>query len=176
MYILLTGTPPFNGRSDREILDRVKSGKYSLSKPQFRYVSQAGKDLLNKMLTYEPGQRPTAKECYDHPWFKKEHRLDKKKLDHETLKNFKHFQYRSKLQRALYHFLADNLSSSEEKKRLTETFKALDINGDGTLSKDEIMSGYSKTVGITNEELDKLLKECDVNHTGKINYTGKRIF
>lgn len=127
---------------------------------------------MKKMLTFDPGQRPSAKECYEHAWFKKEHRLDKRKLDHDTLKNFKRFHYRSKLQRALYHFLADNLSSAEEKKRLTETFKALDTNGDGTLSRQEIENGYKKTVGITKKEVDHLLEQVDVNHSGKINYTG----
>ena len=45
MYILLTGTPPFNGRNDREILDRVKTGKYSMANPAFTNISENGKDF-----------------------------------------------------------------------------------------------------------------------------------
>ena len=51
------------------------------------------------------------------------------------------------------------------------TFKALDTNGDGVLSKDEIKKGYKKTMGITNTELDALLKQVDSNHNAAINYS-----
>jgi calcium-dependent protein kinase len=95
LYILLTGTPPFNGRNDREIIERVKAGRYSLNKPAFKYVSEAGKDLLQKMLIFDPAKRPSAEECYNHKWFKKENRLDKKKLDISTLHNFRNFHVRS---------------------------------------------------------------------------------
>ena len=91
MYILLTGTPPFNGKNDREILERVKQGKYSLSNPAFNNISESGKELLQKMLVYDYHKRPSAEECYNHNWFKKDNRLDKKKLDDTTLDNFKGF-------------------------------------------------------------------------------------
>lgn len=69
--------------------------------------------------------------------------------------------------------MADNLASEEEKKELTETFKALDTNGDGLLSKEELKKGYKKTCGITNQELDTLIAEVDTNHNDEINFSGK---
>jgi calcium-dependent protein kinase len=30
MYILLCGHPPFNGKSDQEIIEKVKRGKFSM--------------------------------------------------------------------------------------------------------------------------------------------------
>lgn len=71
----------------------------------------------------------------------------------------------------MYYFLANNLASEEEKIALTKTFKALDTNGDGVLSRDEIKKGYKKTSGITNAELDKLLREVDSNENSDINYS-----
>lgn len=62
-----------------------------MNRPQFKHVSKAGKDLIKKMLTYDYTKRPTASECYNHTWFKKESRFDKKKLDSQTLINFKNF-------------------------------------------------------------------------------------
>lgn len=91
LYILLTGIPPFNGRNDREILDRVRKGRFNMNRRQFKQVSAAGKDLIKKMLTYDYTKRPTAAECYKHKWFKKEHASEKKKLDPQTLNNFKKF-------------------------------------------------------------------------------------
>jgi Ca2+-binding EF-hand superfamily protein len=47
----------------------------------------------------------------------------------------------------------------------------LDINGDGTLSKDEIRAGYKfSNKSITNEELDYLIMTVDSNKNNAINY------
>lgn len=91
MYILLTGTPPFNGKNDNEIIDKVKLGTYSMNKPAFDNVSDKGKDLLQKMLTFDYKKRPSIEECYSHPWFKKENLSEKKNLDNTAMENFKEF-------------------------------------------------------------------------------------
>jgi Ca2+-binding EF-hand superfamily protein len=54
--------------------------------------------------------------------------------------------------------MAKNLACDDEKKKLTRTFKQLDTNGDGVLTKEEIRVGYSNTSGITNAELNELFK------------------
>jgi serine/threonine protein kinase len=91
MYILLTGTPPFNGKNDREIMERVKQGKFSMTNPVFKNISASGKDLLQKMLTYDYHKRLSAEDCYNHAWFKKENMLEKSKINDGTLENFKSF-------------------------------------------------------------------------------------
>lgn len=65
-----------------------------MNRPQMKHVSNAGKDLIRKMLTYDYTKRPTAAQCYNHKWFTKENRLDKKRLDAQTLVNFKKFHVR----------------------------------------------------------------------------------
>jgi Ca2+-binding EF-hand superfamily protein len=54
--------------------------------------------------------------------------------------------------------MANNLTCEEEKKVLTEQFKALDTNGDGVLTKIEIKNAYLGTnTKLTNEEIDEIL-------------------
>ncbi|MBW0495359.1 hypothetical protein O181_035074, partial [Austropuccinia psidii MF-1] len=44
---------------------------YSTLRQKFRYVTEAGIDLMNKLLTYDPNQRITADEALKHPYFKR---------------------------------------------------------------------------------------------------------
>jgi len=54
MYILLTGKPPFGGKDNQQILTKVKKGEFSMSNKIFEYITEEAKDLLKKLLTYNP--------------------------------------------------------------------------------------------------------------------------
>jgi len=46
LYILLCGYPPFNGNSDKEIIQAVLTGKFSVDEPEWAEVSANAKDLV----------------------------------------------------------------------------------------------------------------------------------
>jgi len=52
------------------------------------------------------------------------------------------------LKQAALAFIASHLTKDEEKRDLDKIFKAIDINGDGNLSKEEVMLGYEQHLGI----------------------------
>lgn len=60
LYILLSGLPPFFGRTDAEILEMVKQKNYTFDIPEFKEVQESAKDLIRKCLT-NPEKRLTAK-------------------------------------------------------------------------------------------------------------------
>lgn len=68
MYILLCGYPPFWGSTDQEIYDKVKKGKFEFYQEDWGIISDGAKDLIRKMLAYEPKDRISATEAYAHPW------------------------------------------------------------------------------------------------------------
>ena len=60
MYILLCGYPPFSGKSEDEILKKVKVGKFKFDPEDWDKISEDAKNLIRKMLTLDPKKRITA--------------------------------------------------------------------------------------------------------------------
>ena len=99
-------------------------------------------------------------------------KVNKEVMQH-NLKNLKNFKAEQKLQQAAFTFIASQLASKEEKQRLLETFRTLDKNGDGTLSREEILEGYKQ---IMNEEeaeneVNRIMEMVDIDKSGEIDYT-----
>lgn len=79
-----------------------------------------------------------------------------------------------KLQQATLMFIVTQLTSKQEKEELEKTFKALDKNGDGKLSRQELIDGYTQTFKseeLAKAEVDKIMKEIDVDNNGYIEYS-----
>ncbi len=92
LYILLCGYPPFQGDTDEEIIDSVKSGKYHLDEPEFETVSVDAKSLIKKLLAYDPAKRINAEQALSDPWIKRYEELPDKPLISKALANMKNFR------------------------------------------------------------------------------------
>lgn len=68
LFIMLSGKPPFGGKSNKEIIDNVLRGSYSFSTPVWENISDQAKDFISKLLTRQADERLTAEEAYNHPW------------------------------------------------------------------------------------------------------------
>lgn len=60
LYILLSGIPPFWGKTKSEIFDAVRASDLLFSSYQWRFISSSAADLITRMLTRDPSQRLTA--------------------------------------------------------------------------------------------------------------------
>jgi len=70
LYVLLSGFLPFFGETQEELFDKILTGSYSFANKVWDDISPTAKDLVTKMLTINEEDRPTAKQCLEHPWFK----------------------------------------------------------------------------------------------------------
>jgi len=69
IYILLCGFPPFYGDNDDELFERICTRRFKFIKPYWDVISDDAKDLVGKMFTLDPKQRPSAREALGHKWF-----------------------------------------------------------------------------------------------------------
>ena len=175
LYILICGEAPFDGNNNSEIFERIKKGKFDFKKDAFKNVSNEVKDMIKLMLNLKPSERPKASELLEHSWFKiledKSYVPTANLL--ENLNSLKHFRADLKMQQAVLSFMASQLTSHDELNKLRETFQRLDKNGDGVLSKEEIIEGYK---GIMEDEeaileANRIFDAVDVNNSGSIDYT-----
>lgn len=68
VYLLLSGSFPFNGATQSEIFGKIRSCDYTFPSPQWDHVSQHAKDFLRKLLVSDPAKRMSAQESLQHPW------------------------------------------------------------------------------------------------------------
>ena len=67
---------------------------------------------------------------------------DDKKLAKSALENMKRFKRNKQIEQATISFIVNQLVTKEERTELMKQFIAWDKNGDGVLSKEEIVLGY----------------------------------
>lgn len=177
LYILLSGFPPFNGRNDEDIMMRVLDGTFSTSNSSWIGISNNAKAFVHSLLTYNPKARPSALEALQNPWLKTAAvaRIDERQVEsvNDTLKSLTKLHALAKLQQGMRAFIANQLVTDEEKARLTKAFESLDTNGDGRLSREELIAGYSKTM--TQEDaaftVDTIMSRIDADGNGFIEFT-----
>ena len=90
-----------------------------------------------------------------------------------ALTNLQNFNAASKLKQATYAFIASQLLSKQEKEQIDKVFRAMDLNGDGKLQKDEIKKGYAEFFGsqLTDDEINEMFAKVDADGSGEIEYS-----
>ena len=68
-YILLSGYPPFNGDTNKEVFDSISRGRFVLF-PAQSWSNKSGlvKDFITCLLRKDPRSRFTVQEALMHPW------------------------------------------------------------------------------------------------------------
>lgn len=63
LYIMLTGKPPFPGKSDEIILEKVRNANYSFPEKDWSNLSPDSKDLVSKLMEKDFSKRLTAQQA-----------------------------------------------------------------------------------------------------------------
>ena len=178
LYILLSGRPPFGGENDKEIMERVATGKYDLQTNPFNKVSKHCIDLIQKLLVMDPKKRLSAQEALAHSWFKdnKSKELFNQIKDESTLKkllsNLKAYKRDSIIQETALAYLVHNFPQMKDVINACKLFNQIDVNGDGKINKAELLRGLQAKIKSDTLEADveQIFKNIDMDNNGYVEY------
>ena len=181
MYILLSGRPPFNGDSDEDILKKIMRNNIDLEKYPWSVISLEAKDLLKKLLEFDPKKRITAEEALNHEWFEckqvktqETYGIFKVKNPDNLFNNLINFRCDNPLRCLVLAYLVHNNMQIEPVREAIKLFNRIDSNGDGFISKEELYNGLKEFLEIPGKDLKKnvdiIFNNLDTNHNGFIEY------
>ncbi|XP_039053724.1 calcium-dependent protein kinase 33-like [Hibiscus syriacus] len=166
LYVLLSGVPPFWAEG---ILEAILEGVIDFESDPWPSISESAKDLVRKMLTMDPKERPTAAQALDHPWLREGAASDKP-IDSAVLTRLKQFRAMNQLKKLALKVIAENLSE-EEIKGLKAMFTNIDTDNSGTITYEELKEGLARLGSKLNEaEVKQLMEAADVDGNGTIDY------
>ncbi|KAI8094931.1 kinase-like domain-containing protein [Gilbertella persicaria] len=68
LFTLLSGYTPFWGEDQASLFQSIMSGEYEYDEEYWSDISQSAKNLIDRLLTFDPNKRITAEEALLHPW------------------------------------------------------------------------------------------------------------
>jgi calcium-dependent protein kinase len=100
LYILLSGHPPFIAQTNRQKQQMILSGEFSFYESTWKNITSSAKDLIKRLLSVEPYQRPTAQEFLEHPWVIGDS-AKQDEMDPDIVSRLQRFNARRKLRAAV---------------------------------------------------------------------------
>ena len=177
LYVLLSGTYPFNGKNDQEISKKILNGKFEFNSSLFNNISNEAKDLIKKCLIYDKNERISAIKALKHPFFTNKLNLNDLYNENVNCKNTLlsirnlSFSKHSKLYQIVLTYLSHNFAEKKYLEKLKKVFFKIDLKFNGKLSSDELYKAYKKEgIDIDLNEIEKIIESIDFNNNGYIDY------
>jgi calcium-dependent protein kinase len=149
----------------------VKDGTFEFRSPEWDSISQGAKNLVTQMLTVDPALRPCANVLLANPWLKfKGEPSNPAPISADYVNRLQNFQAMAKFKKVALTAIAQQMPD-EKIQALQDTFRALDQDGDGTLSAEEVRSALVKQGLAVPQALDTILRRVDCNGSGGVDYT-----
>ena len=156
-YMLLSERYPFSGKSNAEIARKITACKVSFGNKVWENISKDAKDLVKKLLSKDPSDRPTAKEAASHAWFKLP-ALSDVKPDPELLNGVEEslvrFSDSGEFKKLVLNVLAHR-TTTDDIKKLRAVFDSYDTENNGFITFEEFRENLSH-YNFSEEELDKI--------------------
>eukprot|EP00435_Cladocopium_sp_Y103_P049800 s587_g15.t1 len=175
LYAMLSGSLPFKSAA------AARSGDFSLEAEEWHSISPEAKDLIRQLLVVEPLERLSAAKVLEHPWVTK-FSMEEETVPAQVTVRLKRYQSTSYFRRILLMVVARQLGANDLPE-IYSAFKAMDTNGDGSLSLEEFRKSLSNGSGSPSPEahtdhtvtetaeLSELFETLDADRSGAIDYS-----
>ena len=174
LYLLLVGSPPFDGDNDSEIWKKIINDEIDYSNPNMKSLSPEAIDLLQKILVKNPDKRLSASEALEHIWIKKyaPHTKVSRVFSRKIYNNLKNFREKSQFSTAVVTFITNYMMNDDELKSLKKLFFELDEKGKGVITKEDLFRGMDECFDhkITKEEVEQIFSNIDYDNNGTISF------
>ncbi|CAJ1378030.1 unnamed protein product [Effrenium voratum] len=185
LYVMLTGTNPFRVGKDstkQETVKKIKAGAFATQRPGWLKVSEAGRDLVTKLLVLSEQTRLTCAQALRHGWVLSAQRSSLRESEPASLAVaavplLRRMLQLQKPQR--YALLMCALSATEadlpQPAAWRTLFLMLDEDNDGLLSIEECAAGLRRLSNISrsevpDEDLTEAVKAADIDQSGFVDW------
>ena len=175
LYTLLSGYPPFNGQTDKDIYNMISKMNFDFEQPVWKNVSKYAKELIKKMLS-PAKSRYTAEEVLNSKWLSVKTKKNDEKtnyyLDYTHIEKYKSY---SKFKQVILTFIASRLSS-EESDKIRNIFCCIDESQKGFITYEDFSNYLINECNIDEisnkqNEIKKAFRSVDIDQNNAIDYT-----
>lgn len=167
-YILLTGYPPFQGKNNNIIYQKIKACQIRFYDAEWVGISTASKDFIKRVLVKEIDKRLTVEDGLNHKWFKQANKLQSE-ITPDIVKKLARFKIPDMLKKEIFLILANQIDSATVDK-WTMTFESLDTEGTGMIKIDALIK-TCKESGAKTAYLEQLKEMHGGDGDFTINYS-----
>lgn len=163
-YVLMTGRPPFHGKSHKDILRNII--KQDLKFPKNSKLSDTAKSFIRKLCEKQTRRRFRAEQSLRHKFLTGG--ASSKPFPPEVLTQLQSYHSACLLKRVLVKLGTENLSKRRQD-LLIQTFNALDNNGDGKITRSELhkfLTSYGIDTDSAYKSADQLLEDLGSKSSG----------
>jgi calcium-dependent protein kinase len=137
-YILMTGFPPFGGKTNNDIYRNILRGKVTFYAEEWEPSPQA-MDFCMKLLKLKPEKRLTAEQALKHPWVQTEVDARRTEISIDVMQRLKRFRRVDKLKKEILMVIINFIySDSVNLKRINDAFNVLDDKHTGFIEIEEL--------------------------------------
>jgi len=185
LYYLFTGGHPFNAEQYPDIdalFKHVLTAHIETSPLDALGVAAEAQSLICKLLVKDPQKRPSSAQILEDKWLSDGHAPSKMPckrfmkvlrrasgLSEQTSKS--NFRVFAGFEQAIMTLVVRN-TRERELDELRDAFMAMDRNGEGTLTREEVATGFASVgLSMSDERFDEIFQALDADGSGKIDYT-----